>query len=120
MISLDARSGYHQICVRESDQEKLVFFTPSGTKKKFRVMPFGPKNVPAFLTAMIQSLRTEWLLLFADTKHVILCDHVLMHLSVMIRLSLMLFYSILTMSLHFFTIFLVLPKCLRNITCHLN
>ena len=76
MISLDARSGYHQIRVRESDEEKLVFFNPSGTKKKLRVMPFGPKHFPTFYIAMMQSLRTDWLLLFADTKHVISRDNV--------------------------------------------
>ena len=42
-ISLDARSGYHQIRVRKRDQEKLAFFTPSGKKKTFKVIPFGPK-----------------------------------------------------------------------------
>ena len=76
MISLDTQSGYHQIRVRESDQEKLVFFTPSGTKQIFRVMPFDPKNSPAFYTAMMQSLRKEWLLFFTNTKHVISCDNV--------------------------------------------
>ena len=76
MISLDDRSGYHQIHVRESDEKNLVFFTSSGTKKKFRVMPFDPKNAPVFYTTMIQYLRKEWLLLFADTKHVISCDNV--------------------------------------------
>ena len=119
MISLDTQSGYHQIRVRESDQEKLAFFTPSGTKKIFRVMSFDPKNSPAFYTAMMQSLRKEWLILFTNTKHVISCDNV-PNTSVMIRLSLTIFYSILTMYLHFFTICLVLSKCLRNIACHLN
>ena len=42
-ISLDARSGYHQIGVRKSDQEKLAFFTPSGEKKTYNVLPLdGP------------------------------------------------------------------------------
>ena len=31
-ISLDARSRYHQVRVRRSDQEKLALFTPSGKK----------------------------------------------------------------------------------------
>ena len=39
-------------------------------------MPFDPKNAPVFYTTMIQYLRKEWLLLFADTKHVISCDNV--------------------------------------------
>ena len=47
-ISLDARSGCHQIGVRNSDQEKLAFFTPSCEKKTYNVLPFGPTNAPGF------------------------------------------------------------------------
>ena len=35
-------------------------------------MPFYPKNAPAFYTTMIQTLREEWLILFAETKNSIL------------------------------------------------
>ena len=38
-------------------------------------MPFGPKNAPAFYTAMMQSLHKEWLLLFADKKKFISYDN---------------------------------------------
>ena len=68
-ISLNARSGYHQIRVRKIDQEKLAFFRPDGKKETFKVMPFGPKNAPAFYTAMMQFLRGEWIMLFNETKH---------------------------------------------------
>ena len=44
----------------------------------------------------------------------------MLQLSVMIRLSLMIFYFTLTMYPHFFTNFLVLFKCLPDITCLLN
>ena len=47
-IFLDARSGYHQIGVRKSDQEKLAFFTPIGSKKTYIVLPFRPTNDPVF------------------------------------------------------------------------
>ena len=39
-------------------------------------MPFGPKDAPAFYTAMMKSLRKEWLLLFTNTKYAISCDNV--------------------------------------------
>ena len=68
IISLDARSGYHQISVRFCDCEKLAFFTPCGKKKTYKVMTFGPKNEHTFYTAMIQILCEEWLLLFVETK----------------------------------------------------
>ena len=74
LISLDARSGYHQIRVRESDQEKLAFFTPYGKKKCFIVMPFRPKNAPAFYTAMIRILHDEWVVLFHSTKECVPSD----------------------------------------------
>ena len=53
--------------VRECDQEKLDFFTPEG-KKCFVVMLFGPKNAPAFYTAMTKILFNEWVILFHSTK----------------------------------------------------
>ena len=59
IISLDTRIRYHQIRVRKCDQEKLVFFTPDGKKKTYKVIPFGPKNTPEFYTAMMQILRDD-------------------------------------------------------------
>ena len=69
IISLDARSGYHQISVQKRDQKKLAFFTPDVKKKTYRVMPFSPKNAPVFYTAMIQILRDDWIALFNELKH---------------------------------------------------
>ena len=34
-------------------------------------MPFGPKNTPAFYTAMMQFLRTDWTVWFNETKQTI-------------------------------------------------
>ena len=34
-------------------------------------MPFGPKNAPAFYTAMMQFLRGEWIIIFNETKDII-------------------------------------------------
>ena len=38
-------------------------------------MPFGPKNIPAVYTIMMQFLRDDWLLVFNDTKHTVSLDH---------------------------------------------
>ena len=40
--------------------KKLAFFTPDGKKKTFRVIPFGPKNAPAFYTSMMKTFQEEW------------------------------------------------------------
>ena len=34
-------------------------------------MPFGPKNAPAFYTAMMQFLRDNWTILFNETRNTI-------------------------------------------------
>lgn len=63
-ISLDAKQGYHQILVKQSDREKLAFFAPNGVKYTFKVMPFGPTNAPSFYTCMMHQLQKDWELLF--------------------------------------------------------
>jgi hypothetical protein len=67
-ISLDARSGYHQIAVRECDQDKLAFFLPDNEKWTWKVMPFGPRNAPGFYTYLMHVLSIEWGALF-KTRH---------------------------------------------------
>ena len=68
-ISIDARSGNHQICVRRRDQENLAFFTASGKEKILKAMPFGPKNALAFYTTMMQFLCDDWTILFNETRN---------------------------------------------------
>jgi hypothetical protein len=63
-ISLDNKTGYHQISVRFYDQEKLAFFGPDHKKYTLVVMPFGPRNDPAFYTAMMGIFQDEWTALF--------------------------------------------------------
>ena len=67
-ISLDARSGYHQISVKPSDREKLAFFGPDGRKWTFNIMPFGVRNGPAFYTSIMRILEMEWETLYDDRK----------------------------------------------------
>ena len=57
IISLDARQGYHQVAVRQSDREKLAFFAPNNQKYTFRVMPFGPTNTLGFYSAMMKNFK---------------------------------------------------------------
>ena len=64
MISLDAAQGYHQIKVRDQDQEKLAFFAPDGWKYTYKVMPFGPTNAPTFYTYVTRQIQDEATLLF--------------------------------------------------------
>ena len=72
MISLDARSGYHQVNIRPCDQDSLAFSTSCGKNKIFKVVPFGHKNVPVLYTIMMQTLCEDWLILIAETKNGIL------------------------------------------------
>ena len=67
IITVDARQGYHQVKVRESDKDKLAFFAPNGKKYTYKVMPFGPMNAPAYYTFMMQQFRDEWDELFYVT-----------------------------------------------------
>ena len=46
MSFLDAFQGYYQIPLTLSDQEKIVFVTPTGNYH-YKVMPFSLKNVRA-------------------------------------------------------------------------
>ena len=63
-ISVDAKSGFHQISVRHSDRHKLCFVGPHSVQCTFNVMPFGPVNAPACYTALMFLLRQEWQALF--------------------------------------------------------
>ena len=64
IITLDDRQGYHQIAVKQSDQEKLIFFSPDDFKYCYTVMPFGPTNAHPFYTAMMRNFKEEWDKLF--------------------------------------------------------
>jgi hypothetical protein len=51
---LDCYSGYHQIAIKEEDQEKTAFITPFGAYC-YTIMSFGLKNVGATYQRAIQA-----------------------------------------------------------------
>uniref|UniRef100_A0A0A9W4W3 RNA-directed DNA polymerase n=1 Tax=Lygus hesperus TaxID=30085 RepID=A0A0A9W4W3_LYGHE len=67
--TLDLKSGYHQVPVREEDIEKTGFSTHNGSWV-FQRMPFGLSNAPATFQKMaaqlIQSLGSQRALAFLD------------------------------------------------------
>uniref|UniRef100_A0A671YIT6 Gypsy retrotransposon integrase-like protein 1 n=1 Tax=Sparus aurata TaxID=8175 RepID=A0A671YIT6_SPAAU len=57
---LDLRNAYHLIRIREGDEWKTGFNTPSG-HYEYRVMPFGLTNAPAVFQAMINDVLRDFL-----------------------------------------------------------
>ena len=57
---MDAISGYNQIRVAKSSQEKLAFAGPNCTNYTYSVMQFGPINVPIIFIVFIHDMDSTW------------------------------------------------------------
>lgn len=57
---LDLRNAYHLVRIREGDEWKTAFNTPTG-HYEYRVMPFGLVNAPAVFQALINDVLREML-----------------------------------------------------------
>jgi hypothetical protein len=55
----DAPSGYHQLAVAKSSQEKLAFQGTDAIKWTYTVMPFGPTNGPATFINFIHDVDSQ-------------------------------------------------------------
>ena len=57
MSSLDLRSSYWQVSVREADRDKTAFICPLGVYR-FKRMPYGLRNAPATFQRLVDRLRS--------------------------------------------------------------
>jgi hypothetical protein len=58
--NLDLRNAFHLVCIRDGDEWKTAFNTPTG-HYEYLVMPFGLTNAPAVFQALVNDLLQDML-----------------------------------------------------------
>lgn len=60
LTELDLRSAYNLVRIREGDEWKSAFITPSGDYK-YCVMPYGLANAPSVFQGVMNKVFREYL-----------------------------------------------------------
>ncbi|KAI7808332.1 Pol polyprotein [Triplophysa rosa] len=60
---LDLRNAYHLVCIREGDEWKTAFNTPTG-HFEYRVLPFGLTNAPAVFQDLVNRVLGDMINIF--------------------------------------------------------
>lgn len=69
---LDLHNAYHLVCIREADEWKTAFNTPTG-HYQYLVMPFGLTNAPAVFQALVNDVLRDMVgHLFVYLDHILI------------------------------------------------
>ena len=77
---LDLRNAYHLVRIREGDEWKTAFNTPTG-HYEYLVVPFGLTNAPAVFQALVNDVLRDFLDIFVYLDDILIFFHILLTLT---------------------------------------